>query len=377
MKPFTTCVHAGAHVEPTTGAIMQPIFATSTYVQEEPAKHKGFDYSRADNPTRQAYEEALAQLEGARHGLSFASGLAAVQAVIQLLEPGARILVCDDVYGGTGRLFRRLFAKYNLDFQFVDMANADAVKAAATPATKLVWVETPTNPMMKVIDIRAMAQVAKKTGALLVVDNTFASPIFQSPLALGADIVLHSTTKYIGGHSDLIGGALMMSRPDLFEQLKFVQFAAGSVPSPFDAYLMHRSIKTLGVRMAQHHKNGMAVAEFLASHKRVKRVMFPGLKSHPQHAIAAEQMRGFSGMVSFDLDGNYDDVVRFLKKLKVFALAESLGGVESLVNHPEKMTHASVPEEMRKKLGIGPSLIRLSCGIEDTDDLIADLTQAL
>jgi cystathionine beta-lyase/cystathionine gamma-synthase len=376
MKPFTTCVHAGAHVEPTTGAIMQPIFATSTYVQEEPAKHKGFDYSRADNPTRQAYEEALAQLEGARHGLSFASGLASVQAVIQLLEPGARILVCDDVYGGTGRLFRRLFAKYNLDFQFVDMADANAVRTAATPATKLVWVETPTNPMMKVIDIRAMAQVAKKTGALLVVDNTFASPVFQSPLELGADIVLHSTTKYIGGHSDLIGGALMMSRPDLFEQLKFVQFAAGSVPSPFDAYLMHRSIKTLGVRMMQHHKNGMAVAEFLASHKRVKRVMFPGLKSHPQHAIAAEQMRGFSGMVSFDLDGNYDDVVKFLKKLKVFALAESLGGVESLVNHPEKMTHASVPEEMRKKLGIGPSLIRLSCGIEDTDDLIADLKQA-
>jgi len=377
MKPFTTCVHAGAHVEPTTGAIMQPIFATSTYVQEEPAKHKGFDYSRADNPTRQAYEEALAAMEGARHGLSFASGLAAVQAVVQLLEPGARILVCDDVYGGTGRLFRRLFAKYNLDFQFVDMADPAAVKAAATPATKLVWVETPTNPMMKVIDIRAMAQVAKQTGALLVVDNTFASPIFQTPLALGADIVLHSTTKYIGGHSDLIGGALMMSRQDLFEQLKFVQFAAGSVPSPFDAYLMHRSLKTLGVRMMQHHKNGMAVAEFLASHKRVKRVMFPGLKSHPQHAIAAEQMRGFSGMVSFDLDGTYDDVVKFLKKLKVFALAESLGGVESLVNHPEKMTHASVPEEMRKKLGIGPALIRLSCGIEDTDDLVADLKQAL
>ncbi|NDE15849.1 PLP-dependent transferase [bacterium] len=377
MKPFTTCVHAGAHVEPTTGAIMQPIFATSTYVQEEPAKHKGFDYSRADNPTRQAYEEALAAMEGARHGLSFASGLAAVQAAVQLLEPGARILVCDDVYGGTGRLFRRLFAKYNLDFQFVDMADPAAVKAAATPATKLVWVETPTNPMMKVIDIRAMAQVAKQTGALLVVDNTFASPIFQTPLALGADIVLHSTTKYIGGHSDLIGGALMMSRQDLFEQLKFVQFAAGSVPSPFDAYLMHRSLKTLGVRMMQHHKNGMAVAEFLASHKRVKRVMFPGLKSHPQHAIAAEQMLGFSGMVSFDLDGTYDDVVKFLKKLKVFALAESLGGVESLVNHPEKMTHASVPEEMRKKLGIGPSLIRLSCGIEDTDDLVADLKQAL
>ena len=377
MKPFTTCVHAGAHVEPTTGAIMQPIFATSTYVQEEPGKHKGFDYSRADNPTRQAYEEALATLEGARHGLSFASGLAAVQAVIQLLDPGSRILVCDDVYGGTGRLFRRLFAKYNLDFHFVDMADSEALKSAANLKPNLIWIETPTNPMMKVIDIRALAQIAMKTGALLVVDNTFASPIFQSPLELGADIVLHSTTKYIGGHSDLIGGALMMSRQDLFELLKFIQFAGGAVPSAFDAYLMHRSLKTLGLRMVQHNKNGMAVAEFLASHKRIKRVMYPGLKSHPQHSIAAEQMRGFSGMVSFDLDGNYEDVVKFLKKLKIFALAESLGGVESLVNHPEKMTHASVPEEMRKKLGIGPSLVRLSCGIEDTDDLIADLQQAL
>jgi cystathionine beta-lyase/cystathionine gamma-synthase len=356
---------------------MPPIFATSTYVQEEPAKHKGFDYSRADNPTRQCYEEALAAIEGARHGLSFASGLAAVQAVVQLLEPGARILVCDDVYGGTGRLFRRLFAKYNLDFQFIDMADHAAVNAAATPATKLVWVETPTNPMMKVIDIQAMAKVAKKTGAILCVDNTFASPVFQSPLALGADIVLHSTTKYIGGHSDLIGGALMTSRQDLFEQLKFIQFAGGSVPSPFDVFLMHRSLKTLGVRMTQHNKNGSAVAEFLADHKRVKQVMFPGLKSHPQHAIAKEQMSGFSGMVSFNLDGAYADVVKFLKRLKIFALAESLGGVESLVNHPEKMTHASVPEEMRKKLGIGPNLLRLSCGIEDTDDLVADLRQAL
>jgi cystathionine beta-lyase/cystathionine gamma-synthase len=309
--------------------------------------------------------------------LSFASGLAAVQAVIQLLDPGSRILVCDDVYGGTGRLFRRLFAKYNLDFHFVDMADREALKSAANLKPNLIWIETPTNPMMKVIDIRAMAQMAMKTGALLVVDNTFASPIFQSPLEMGADIVLHSTTKYIGGHSDLIGGALMMSRQDLFESLKFIQFAGGAVPSAFDAYLMHRSLKTLGLRMVQHNKNGMAVAEFLASHKRIKRVMYPGLKSHPQHSIAAEQMRGFSGMVSFDLDGNYEDVVKFLKKLKIFALAESLGGVESLVNHPEKMTHASVPEEMRKKLGIGPSLVRLSCGIEDTDDLIADLQQAL
>lgn len=377
MKPHTTCVHAGAHVEPTTGAIMAPIYTTSTYVQSEPAKHKGYDYSRAGNPTREAYEEALAALEGASHGLSYGSGLAAVQAVIQILQPGSRILVCDDVYGGTGRLFRRLFARYNFDFQFIDMADPAAVRSAATKETKLVWVETPTNPMMKIIDIRTMAEVARQCGALLVVDNTFASPIFQNPLELGADIVLHSTTKYIGGHSDLIGGALMTSNKDLFEQLKFVQFAGGAIPSPFDAYLLHRSLKSLAVRMQQHQKNGIAVAEFLSTHKRVKRVLFPGLKHHPNHTVAAEQMRGYSGMLSFDLDGTYDDVVRFLQKLKIFALAESLGGVESLVNHPEKMTHASVPEDMRRQLGISPTLIRLSCGIEDTDDLIEDLKQAL
>lgn len=356
---------------------MAPIFTTSTYAQSEPGQHKGYDYSRADNPTRQAYEEALAALEGAQHGLSFASGLAAVQAVIQILPPGSRILVCDDVYGGTGRLFRRLFARYNFDFQFVDMADPSAVSEAANSETKLVWVETPTNPMMKIIDIKAMAKVARQCGAFLVVDNTFASPIFQNPLELGADIVLHSTTKYIGGHSDLIGGALMTSNSELFEQLKFVQFAGGAVPSPFDAYLLHRSLKSLAVRMFQHQKNGIAVAEFLRSHKRVKRVLFPGLKDHPNHAVAAEQMRGYSGMLSFDLDGTYADVVAFLQKLKIFALAESLGGVESLVNHPEKMTHASVPEEMRRKLGISSTLIRLSCGIEDSDDLITDLEQAL
>jgi len=374
---FTTAVHAGTEPDPRTGAIMVPIYQTSTYVQSEPAVHQGYDYSRADNPTREAYEKALAAIEGATHALSFASGLAAEQAVIQLLNPGDRILVCDDVYGGTGRLFRKLFAKYNLDFQFIDMSDAKAVDAAATPNTRLVWVETPTNPTMKVIDIRAMAKVARRVGAMLVVDNTFASPIFQTPLALGADIVMHSTTKYIGGHSDMIGGALMTSNKEIFDKLKFVQFAAGAVPSPFESFLMHRSVKTLAVRMMQHARNAQMIAEFLETHKKVRKVFFPGLKSHPQHSLAKEQMRGFSGMVSFELDGTYADVVRTVKKFKVFALAESLGGVESLVNHPEKMTHASVPEELRRKLGIGPNLLRLSVGIEDGQDLVNDLKQAL
>lgn len=377
-QPKTIAVHAGTEPEPRTGAIMTPIFMTSTFVQEAPGVHKGYDYSRADNPTREAHERALAQIErGAQYALAFASGLAAEQALIQTLNPGDRVLVCDDVYGGTGRLFRRLFAKYSIDFQFIDMSDLNLVKSAATPQTKMIWVESPTNPTMKVIDIRAMSQIAKSVGAKLVVDNTFASPVFQSPMLMGADVVMHSSTKYIGGHSDMIGGALMMADKAIYEQLKFVQFAAGAVPSPFESFLFLRSIKTLAVRMEQHAQNAMAVAAFLEGHNKIKRVYYPGLKSHPQHALAVEQMSGFSGMVSFDLNGTYDDVLRFLKKLKVFALAESLGGVESLVNHPEKMTHASVPEDLRRKLGIGPTLLRLSVGIEDSADLIADLAQAL
>jgi cystathionine beta-lyase/cystathionine gamma-synthase len=375
-KSFTQVVHAGAEPDPTTGAIMPPIYMTSTFVQSEPGVHQGYDYSRADNPTRALYEKALASIEGAQHGLAFASGLAAEQAIIQLLDPGARILVSDDVYGGTGRLFRRLFARYNLDFQFIDFNNDALVKASATAATKLIWLETPSNPTMKVTSIAKMAKLAKEKGALLVVDNTFASPIFQSPLALGADIVIHSTTKYIGGHSDMIGGALVVNDGKLFEQLKFIQFAAGAVPAPLECFLLHRSIKTLAVRMQQHEKNALAIAAFLQSHRKVKKVYYPGLSSHPGHDVACQQMRGFSGMVSFDHTGSYTDVVGFLKKLRVFTLAESLGGVESLVNHPEKMTHASVPEELRRKLGIGPQLIRLSAGIEAADDLLADLAQA-
>lgn len=378
LKPKTIAVHAGTEPEPVTGAIMTPIFMTSTFVQEAPGVHKGYDYSRADNPTREAHEKALAQIEkGCDFGLAFSSGLAAEQAIIQTLNPGDRILVCDDVYGGTGRLFRRLYAKYNLDFQFIDMSDMELVKKTATPNTKLVWVESPTNPTMKVIDIAAMSKIAKSVGAKLVVDNTFASPVFQSPMLLGADIVMHSSTKYIGGHSDMIGGALMLKDKELYEHLKFVQFAAGAVPSPFESFMFLRSIKTLAVRMEQHAKNSQQIAEFLAGHKKVKKVHYPGLKTHPQHELAKRQMSGFSGMVSFDMNGTYDDVVKFLKKLKVFALAESLGGVESLVNHPEKMTHASVPEELRKKLGIGPTMLRLSVGIEDISDLVADLEQAL
>jgi cystathionine beta-lyase/cystathionine gamma-synthase len=374
----TIAVHAGTEPDPRTGAIMTPIFMTSTFVQSEPGVHKGYDYSRADNPTRDAHEKALKEIEsGAKYALAFSSGLAAEQAIIQLLDPGAEIIVCDDVYGGTGRLFRKLFAKYNLTFKFVDMSQPENVSREINKNTKMIWVESPTNPTMKVIDISAMSALAKKAGALLVVDNTFCSPYFQSPFLLGADLVVHSSTKYIGGHSDMIGGAVMIARDDLFKDLKFIQFAAGSVPSPFESFLFLRSIKTLAIRMEQHAINAMQVASFLERHPKVAKVYYPGLKSHPQHQLAQKQMRGFSGMVSFDLKGSYQDVVSFVKKLKVFALAESLGGVESLINHPEKMTHASVPEDLRKKLGIGPNLLRLSVGIEFADDLIADLTQAL
>lgn len=374
---YTRVVHAGSHPEPSTGALMTPIFQTTTYAQEEPGVHKGYDYARAGNPTRKAYEEALAELEQARYGLSFSSGVAAEQAVIQLLEPGAQVLLCDDVYGGTKRLFIKLFSKYQLDFSFVDMTRAEQVERAVSPKTRMLWLESPTNPILKIIDIRAMARIAKAHGALLVVDNTFASPIFQNPLSLGADVVVHSTSKYIGGHSDVVGGAIMTSNDGLYEKLKFTQFAGGSIPSPFECYLLLRSIKTLAVRMAQHEKNAIAVAEFLSSHPRVRQVFYPGLPNDPGYALAREQMRGFPGAVSFDLKGTYQDVVTFFRRLKIFVLAESLGGVESLVGHPEHMSHESVPPEERLRLGITPTLIRLSVGIESAADLIEDLRLAL
>jgi cystathionine beta-lyase/cystathionine gamma-synthase len=375
---FTLAVHPGTSPEPLTGAIMTPIFQTSTFVQESPGVHKGYDYSRADNPTREKLERAYALLEKARYGLAFSSGLAAEQAIMQILEPGTTVLVCEDVYGGTGRLFRRLFAKYGFDFRFIDMRNLEEIKKNIKENnTSMIWAETPTNPTLRIVDLKRVAQIAKENNALFVVDNTFSSPLFQSPLELGADIVVHSTTKYIGGHSDIIGGSLMLNNSDLYEKLKFVQFAAGAVPAPFECFLLLRSILTLGVRMEQHEKNAIQVAQFLEQHKSISKVYFPGLKSHPQYDLAKSQMSGFSGMVSFDLKGDYQSVLDFLKKLKVFALAESLGGVESLINHPEKMTHASVPPDLRKKLGINSNLLRLSVGIESASDLVKDLEQAL
>jgi cystathionine beta-lyase/cystathionine gamma-synthase len=374
---FTRAVHAGAEPEPVTGAVNVPLFFTSTYVQDAPGQPKVFDYSRAGNPTRDALERGYALIENARFALTFSSGLAAEQAIVQTLNPGAKVLVCDDTYGGTGRLFRRLFAKYDITFDFIDMTDMNQVRKSLSEETKLVWIESPTNPLMRVIDIQAVAAEAKKTGALVVVDNTFASPVFQSPLKLGADVVLHSTTKYLGGHSDLIGGCVMLNDQNLYDQLRFVQFAAGAVPGVMECFLLHRSLKTLAIRMVQHEKNALRVAQFLETHPKILKVLYPGLESHPQHTLAKRQMSGFSGMVSFYLDGDFEQTSAFLSRLKIFLLAESLGGVESLINHPERMTHASVPKETREKLGIGPNLLRLSCGIEDADDLIADLKQAL
>jgi cystathionine beta-lyase/cystathionine gamma-synthase len=373
----TLCVHAGVEPEPRTGAIMTPIFQTSTYVQPEPGKPLLYDYSRGGNPTRTALETALAALEGGTHAVSFASGLAAEQAIAQTLDPGAKVIVSEDAYGGTGRLFRRLFAKYGIRFEFLDTADLAALEAAVDAETKLIWIETPTNPLLRIVDIPAVVAIARKVGARVVVDNTFASPILQQPLALGADVVVHSTTKYIGGHSDLIGGALMTRDAGLAEQLRFVQFAAGAVNAPFECFLLLRSIKTLALRMERHSANALAFARALEDSGAFERVLYPGLASHPQHALARRQMKGFSGMVSVRLGRDMEGVTRFVGKLRIFALAESLGGVESLVNHPETMTHASVPPELRRKLGIDAQLLRFSVGIEGVGELIDDVKQAL
>ena len=377
-KQATLCVHAGVEPDETHQSIMTPIFQTSTYVQDFPGKPKTHDYGRAGNPTRDALEQSLASLEGAEHGISFASGLAAVQAVAQLLKPGDHVLVCDDVYGGSGRLFRQLFAQYDIEFEFVDMtvSKTDFV-AYFKPNTRMVWLETPTNPLLKIIDISSVSSTARSKGVLVVVDNTFASPIFQSPLALGADIVMHSVTKYIGGHSDVIGGALMLSDAGLHEKLRFIQFAGGAISAPMDCFLLLRSIKTLAIRMRAHQSNAQQFAEALQSVPAFSEVIYPGLASHPQHDLAKQQMSGFSGIVSVRLEGDFARVARFMQGLNVFSLAESLGGVESLVNHPESMTHASVPEELRKTLGITCNLLRFSVGIEDAEDLINDVHQSL
>ena len=374
----TLCVHAGVSPDATHQAIMTPIFQSSTYVQDFPGQPKTHDYGRAGNPTRDALETSLAALEGADKALSFASGLAAIQAVGQLLEPGGHVLVCDDVYGGTGRLFRELYAKYDIEFEFVDMNVPSAeFKQYFKENTQLVWLESPTNPLLKIIDIAAIAALTKQQGVILAVDNTFASPIFQSPLALGADIVMHSLTKYIGGHSDIIGGALMLSNDQLYQKLRFVQFAAGAVNAPLDCFLLLRSIKTLAIRMQVHQHNALAFAKALEQLPEFSEVLYPGLASHPQHQLAKVQMHGFSGIVSVRLNADFATVAAFMQNLKVFSLAESLGGVESLINHPETMTHASVPLALRKKLGISSDLLRFSVGIEDVQDLIEDVQQAL
>ncbi|GJL81454.1 MAG: cystathionine beta-lyase [marine bacterium B5-7] len=375
-KLYTIAVHAGTQPDPRTGAVMTPIYQTSTFVQEAPGEHRGWDYSRGTNPSRDALQEALAALEGATCALAFSSGLAAEQAIVQNLSPGDHVLVCNDVYGGTGRLFRTLIARFGIEFEFIDLSDLDHARQCMRPSTRMVWIETPTNPTLAILDIAALADIAHANEAKLVVDNTFATPLFQAPLALGADIAVHSTTKYIGGHSDLIGGAVMTNNEEWADKIRYVQFAAGAVSGPIESFLLHRSIKSLAVRMAQHAINADAVARCLDAHPKVSRTYYPGLPDHPGHELAARQMSGYSGIVSCNVNGDFAAVTKFVKRLRIFQLAESLGGVESLINHPEKMTHASVPEPLRKELGIGPNLLRFSVGIESSDDLIEDIEQA-
>ena len=374
----TRAIHAGQRPDPVTGAVMTPVYYTSTYVQEAPGVHKGFEYSRTHNLTRFALEANLASLEGGKHGLCFASGLAATSTVLQLFDAGAHVVACDDMYGGTFRLFDKVYRRHGFEFSYVDpAAGAAGVEAALRPSTKLVWLETPTNPMLKLCDIAAVAEVCKQAGVLLAVDNTFMTPWNQRPLELGADIVVHSTTKYLNGHSDVIGGAIVVDTDDLRARLAFLQNAVGAVPSPMDSFLVMRGTKTLHVRMQRHEDSARAIAEWLAGHPQVAKVIYPGLESHPQHALAQKQQRGFGGMISFVLRGGLDESRRFLSACRIFALAESLGGVESLIEHPAIMTHASVPADRRAALGIDDGFIRLSVGLEDLEDILWDLDQAL
>lgn len=370
----TRAIHAGQPPDPTTGAVMTPVYLSSTYAQSSPGVHKGFEYSRTHNPTRFALEDCIASLEGGKHGLCFASGLAATDAVMHTLEQGDHIIGCDDLYGGTFRIFDKVWRKHGLEFDFVDPAKgAEAFAAAVKPNTKMVWLETPTNPMLKLADIKAMSGLCKEKGLLLVVDNTFMTPFNQSPLELGADIVLHSTTKYINGHSDVIGGALVTSSDDLHERLAFVQNSCGASMSAMDSFLTMRGVKTLHLRMERHERSARQLAEWLEGHEQVEGVIYPGLPSHPQHELAKTQQSGFGGMISFHLKGDIEAARSFLETCKIFACAESLGGVESLIEHPAIMTHASVPPETRKQLGISDGFIRLSVGVEELEDLRADL----
>lgn len=374
----TLAIHAGQPPEAMTGAVMVPIFQTSTYVQASPGQHKGYEYSRTDNPTRTAYQTCLASLEEGKYALAFASGLASTDCLMRLFSPGDHIICGDDLYGGTFRLFDKVWKRYGLEFEWIDLTNLENLKKAIRPGkTKLVWLETPTNPTLKLVDIKKASEIAKSAGALVAVDNTFMSSYFQKPLTLGADIVMHSVTKYLNGHSDVVGGALVTSDTQIYDKLKFHQNAVGAVPGPQDCFLVMRGLKTLAIRMEQHQKSALTVAKFLESHKQVSKVRYPGLESHPQHAIARNQMSGFGGMLTFWIKGDLQNAKRFLESVKIFALAESLGGVESLIEHPAIMTHASVPEAQRAALGISDTLIRVSVGIETIEDLLADLDQAL
>lgn len=378
MKFATKAIHAGQEPDPTTGAIMTPIFQTSTYVQESPGKHKGYAYARGKNPTRSALEKCIAALENAKHGLCFSSGMGASDAIIKLLRPGDEVIATGDLYGGTYRMFTKIFAHYNIKFLFVDMYEASNIKKYLTPNTKMLWVETPTNPMMQIVDIKSCAEIAKQNKLILVVDNTFASPYLQNPLDLGADIVMHSVTKYISGHSDVILGCTCTNNDSLQEQLAFIHNSCGATPGPMDSFLVLRGIKTLHLRIERHCANGRVIAHYLKAHPKIEKVYWPGFIDHPNHDIAKKQMKDFGGMISFVMKGNsMEDAFKAASKCKVFALAESLGGVESLIGHPASMTHASIPKDEREKSGVVDSLLRLSVGVEDADDLIDDLKQAL
>jgi cystathionine beta-lyase len=378
MKFATKAIHAGVHPDESTGAIMTPIYQTSTYVQDGVGNHKGYEYSRTLNPTRHALEKNIAAIENGNFGACFGSGLAAIDCVIKMLNPGDEVISTNDLYGGSYRLFKTIFEKYGIKFHFVDMQNPAGVEAHVNEHTKLIWVETPTNPMMNIIDIEAMASIAKKAGALLCVDNTFATPYLQNPLDLGADIVMHSVTKYLGGHSDVVMGALVCNDEELAKEMYRIQNSTGAVTAPMDSFLVLRGIKTLHLRVQRHCENGEKLANFLVNHPKIEKVYWPGFPTHPNHDVARKQMRGFGGMISFTMKGNrLEDALEVVKKVEIFALAESLGGVESLIGHPATMTHASIPKEVREKTGVVDSLIRLSVGVEDADDLIADLTKAL
>ncbi len=374
----TKAIHAGQEPDPTTGAIMTPIYQTSTYWQESPGKHKGYAYARGKNPTRTALEKCLAELEGAKHALCFSSGMGAIDALMKLLRPGDEVITGDDLYGGSYRMFTKVFAPFGIKFHFIDMKDVNVIKKHINANTKMIWLETPTNPTMQIIDIEACSKIAKENKLICAVDNTFASPYLQNPLALGADIVMHSATKYLGGHSDVIMGALCLSDDNLYTQLAFIHNSCGATPGPMDSFLVLRGLKTLHIRMERHCFNGRKIAEFLKTHPKIDKLYWPGFPDSQNHDIAKKQMKDFGGMISFSLKGNkQEDAFKIASSMKVFSLAESLGGVESLINHPATMTHASIPKEERDKAGVVESLLRLSVGIEDIDDLIADLKQAL